>query len=183
MDQIIFFLFTFQAILSTSTNHSCCPFLTEKTPKFLYISVTSWWNCNSSTKQNNFCLEYCSLEMDQVWTGYWGMTTASSWLFLYNPHRSRVGSSHHPHPPRVMDGLQALPMDCLVALLHWHPPQQGKSPKNFPISTPTSLCLDGGQNTSILEERKESKVFRAAQLAPLPLLLFVYGDLSGLTGV
>lgn len=76
------------------------------------------------------------------------------------------------------------PKDCgwnssLAHGISWlHPPQNDTNPKNFPVPIPTSLCLASGQNTSRLEERKQSKVCRAAQLAPLPL--FVYCDLSGL---
>lgn len=65
--------------------------------------------------------------MGQVWTGYWGVTAASSWLFPCYPDRSRVGSLHHQHPLRIVDGIQALPMEFLGDTHH----RMTQTPKTF----------------------------------------------------
>lgn len=76
--------------------------------------------------------------MGQIWTEYGGMTTAHSWLFPYNPHRSRVRITNIPQGSWME--FRPCPWDCLVAPFYWHPLQHDSSSKDFPVPIPTSLC-------------------------------------------
>lgn len=100
--------------------------------------------------------------MGQVWPGNWRVTSPSSWLFPYNPHRSRVTSLHHWQGSWME--FKPCPWDSLVALLCWHPPWRDASPKNFPIPIPASLYLDSGKIASIREGRKWSKAVQGSSV-------------------
>lgn len=85
------------------------------------------------------------------------MTTASSWIFPYNPHRSRVASLHHQHPPRITDGIQASPMGSLGGTALLAPTAAWYKPQRLSRSHSNISELDSGQNISMFEERNEVK--------------------------